>query len=192
MLKLSILLKKYDFDTNFLKRNRINLEEEVVDNLTKSKEKTKELLKLRYTKPKEKVSFITDDVTCKGEWPLCILDTEYRNKIINHLVLKSDQNDFQVIEDYFSNPNIKRIGRESIQNKGFSNLLIERREHLCGAEKSDYKEYVNDDETDVNEDEIHSRKRSYAQYINDDSSNYNVFISGLNSKCSYILKKIKK
>jgi hypothetical protein len=184
LLKLSILLKKYDFDSNFLNRNRKTLEEEVVDNLTKSKEKTKELLKLRSSKPKERVSFISDEMTCKGEWPLCILDTEYRDKIVNHLVLKIDHNDFQVIENYFSNINIKRISRESFKNKGFNNLLIERREHICGAEKSDYKEYVNDDETDVNEDDIHNRKRSYAQYINDDSSNYNLFISGLNSKCN--------
>ena len=54
-LIFSILLKKYDFDNNFFIKNRTNLEVEVIDNLTKSKEKTKKLLELRTNKIKERV-----------------------------------------------------------------------------------------------------------------------------------------
>ena len=184
---MTIMLKKYDFDNKFLNKNRSILEIEVIDNLTKSREKTKELLRTKYKMTKDRLSFVDDDVVCNGEWPICILDTEYRSNIVNHLVLQTRDDNFELNEDYFSNQNINKIDKKVENNcKNFSDILIERRIHICGNKisKSVSGKCEIKNKIDGEEENQVVRKRSYDFYVNNENnSNFNNFISGINTKC---------
>ena len=184
-LIFSILLKKYDFDNNFFIKNRTNLEVEVIDNLTKSKEKTKKLLELRTNKIKERVSFVEVNLECNSEWSICILDTEFRNNIINHLVLRSNKKELKIVEDYFSSQNIHKISK-NIKNdsSNFQNILIERKTHICSPSqslKNQEQEFIFDQEFD---EKIDFRNRSLANFVPEDNMNYSKFIYGINNKCN--------
>ena len=182
----SILLKKYKFDNTFLRKNRASIEVDVLAQLKNSREKTKQINK----KKKERVSFVKEDEICDSKWPICILDINYRNKIMDHLVLRTYESEISLINNYFYDLNRKPVFIINRNNNiNFKNILIERKVHICSSDDKIKEEDLDEDIHELYDfEEKHVfRHRSYGKYIKEDNVNYSNFISNINNKCNSIL-----
>jgi hypothetical protein len=204
----SLLFKKYEFDDTFINNNRASLESEVTDNLRKTKEKTKQLMKQKY-KQNNRVSFVEQGINCDTEWPICIYDTDFKTTIHNFLILKPLNQPVSLMEDYFEVSNNKTKPKKSKTEPtsdyiDFSKLLIERRSHLCesvstkeelckeGENKLFFEEKKKSSGSDLNNQEsqkiLQKRLRSYTSKRKDNNpTEYDKFIFEINSKCKYYL-----
>ena len=136
------MLKKYKFDNTFLRKNRASIEVDVLAQLKNSREKTKQINK----KKKERVSFVKEDEICDSKWPICILDINYRNKILDHLVLRTNESEISLINNYFYDLNRKPVFIINRNNNiNFKNILIERKVHICSSDDKIKEEDLDED-----------------------------------------------
>ena len=196
-LIFSLIFKKYEFDENFINNNRASLETGVVENLRKCKEKSQQLMSLKYKK--SSTGCISNHfIKCNIEWPICLYDTESRSEIINFLVLQPFLKELDLKDDYFENnksySNSGKLSQSSIyntiQNNDYRNLLIERKAHLC--ENLDLNQDIDQDSKMVKKvDEIKKvesecKKSEFPKKIKQSicfTPEYDKFIFEINSKC---------
>jgi hypothetical protein len=108
-----LTLRKFEFDNQFIIKNRMYYEKTVTETLHKrnqerlkdQKSKMIEKLKNNTTRGVKRNSCFNHLIECEKDWPLCIYDTYYKYDIINYLVF-TDTVAFEnvyIIEDYFFN-----------------------------------------------------------------------------------------
>lgn len=74
---------------------------------------------------------------CNPDWPICMFDFTYKNKVPNHFCFKVEANLSIYIQDnYFDSanpPSDKKLYRlrENAENRSLQDMLIERNHHLC-------------------------------------------------------------
>jgi hypothetical protein len=105
-----LILRKFEFDLEFIEKNRLKFRKNTIDNYFKSRmekansDKQKMLHDFEEKKlnPKEwkRNSHFSLKVICNMDWPLCIYDTYYKHDITEFFIFRTiDPPKF--IEDYF-------------------------------------------------------------------------------------------
>lgn len=124
-LKTHLIIKKYEFDQNFLEVNRLEMKDIIIGKINTinetKKDKLKEKIKVRHDK-------------CNQSWPYCIYECNSYYTVIDYLILQPEAlpaiNDDYVNQAYDSNDN--DTSAESSQRLiSFDDVLIERKEHVC-------------------------------------------------------------
>lgn len=117
-MKISILLKKYNFDQKLIELNRNEIGKMIVVKINKTNENKKEKLK-------EKNKLKTEP--CEVDWPFCLYDDDTYT-VMNCLVLQTSKGR-NIIEDYFD----KQIEPStiSLSDIEYDDILIERKRHKC-------------------------------------------------------------
>jgi len=165
-----ISLRKFEFNSNIIERNRIFLEQSTIEHINRIN--THKLNKL-----KERMKIMDEE--CNIDLQICIYDAVATYKVTDHFVYKLSEN-LELIEDYFDNGCInyktyipffeknksrslaakvynytpdktmnsllnynteQHVSPHCIEgiNLTFSNLLIERRRHVCEVTKRNKK-----------------------------------------------------
>jgi hypothetical protein len=125
LLLFNLVLKKFEFDENFINYNKGIIFSYMKKNYMNNILKEKELYKQKIIKINE---------NCDLSFPFCIYDTESKFEIIEFLTFTTNKN-LNIIEDYCENGIYNKDNNESFIieiNKIDSNdLLIERKIHYC-------------------------------------------------------------
>ena len=96
---------------------------------------------------------VKKEINCLDKYPICVKDINYKNDIKDYMILstKNKLNNIEIIDDYFLNENnlknnIKNNKNMNINNNENNNdllneddILIERKNHLCGINIYDFK-----------------------------------------------------
>ena len=96
---------------------------------------------------------VKKEVNCLDKYPICVKDINYKNDIRDYMILSSKNklNNIEIIDDYILNEsnlknNIKNNTNMNINNNENNNdilneddILIERKNHLCGINIYDLK-----------------------------------------------------
>ena len=135
-LQYILLIKKFEFDDEFLNLNRRNF-------IEKKKKMWEKDSKSKIDLIKEKLNDRED--LCNINWPICIYDANIKYQY-NDTVIYRQLNDNNIIEDYFDdeknlkgkryynynediNNNIN--SNNSLNELDFNSILIERKRHFC-------------------------------------------------------------
>ena len=132
-LKYNLILKKYEFNNSFINFNRLFI-------LSEMTEKINQTNRFKLENLKEKIS--ERDEPCDLNWPYCLYDYETYYKIIDHIVLRNNEN-LEIMDNYCENQSkkINNISDNNIVNNvcdedlNFNNVLIERKKHFCENKK---------------------------------------------------------
>ena len=120
-----LIVKKYDFDMDMIKKNRNNLFPKVVEEIRNNGQ---------FIQAKDE-NAVQD---CDTDWPLCAKDTEYRHSITDYFVYKT-LNKPNIITNFYEQNFNRRDACDNV-NKGrckeefYEKLLIERRKHICDSQ----------------------------------------------------------
>ena len=135
-LQYILLIKKFEFDDEFLNLNRRNF-------IEKKKKMWEKDSKSKIDLIKEKLNDRED--LCNINWPICIYDANIKYQY-NDTVIYRQLNDNNIIEDYFDdeknlkgkryynyNEDINNIinSNNSLNELDFNSILIERKRHFC-------------------------------------------------------------
>ena len=132
-LKYNLILKKYEFNNSFINFNRLFI-------LSEMTEKINQTNRFKLENLKEKIS--ERDEPCDLNWPYCLYDYETYYKIIDHIVLRNNEN-LEIMDNYCENQS-KKLNNISDNNTvnnvcdedlNFNNVLIERKKHFCENKK---------------------------------------------------------
>lgn len=132
-----LILRKFEFDTEIINKNRILFEENVIETMFKNKqEKMKkdklkmiESLKNKNEANVRKNSYFHGNEHCCTEWQLCIYDTYYKHDITNFLIFRQLELP-EIIENYFfskSNENCSNRSNYESHNSNEISTLIENK-----------------------------------------------------------------
>ena len=132
-LKYNLILKKYEFNNSFINFNRLFI-------LSEMTEKINQTNRFKLENLKEKIS--ERDEPCDLNWPYCLYDYETYYKIIDHIVLRNNEN-LEIMDNYCENKSkqLNNISDNNIVNNvcdedlNFNNVLIERKKHFCENKK---------------------------------------------------------
>jgi len=119
-----LILKKFDFDEEFINYNRQIIFSHMKYNFENNNNKEKELYKEKLKKIEE---------LCDLTLPLCIYDSESKFKITENLILTTNENlniidDYCDNQDYFNNNDSFKFEISEIDS---DEILIERKTHFC-------------------------------------------------------------
>lgn len=135
-LKYILFIKDFEFNDDFLNINRRKFLLKKKEIWKKENRNKIEKIKLELKNKKE---------LCNRNWPFCLYDPEI-NYQYNDVLIYSQLNPINIIDDYFSsnNKNLKKnvIYHNNIngnENLNFENILVERKPHYC----NDYKKEKN-------------------------------------------------
>lgn len=105
-----LILRKFEFDSQFIERNRLIFGKNIIDNYFKARmdkancDKKKMLIDLKENKinPMEwkRNSYFKIGVSCSIEWPLCIYDTYYKYEITEFFIYRTMEAP-KLLENYF-------------------------------------------------------------------------------------------
>jgi hypothetical protein len=131
-LKYFTILKKFEFNSEILDKNRIILEPAV-------KEYIEKININKQNKLKEKIKAIHED--CDEDWPICVYDSESVYKVYDNFVCRQGSQ-FEIIEDYFSRSSKygKIVGVFKKHKLCYETALVERKIHICLKDKRKKKE----------------------------------------------------
>jgi hypothetical protein len=133
-LLFCIVLKKFEFNSEILNKNRNILEPEVLDNL-------KKINKNKIIKLEERVKNLRDN--CVEDWPICVYDYESVYKVYDFCVYRQAE-EVEILEDYFGHCKFsselvfKSLNKNSSTSKSLNtyySVLIQRKHHVCRKEK---------------------------------------------------------
>lgn len=140
-LKYVLILRKFEFNLDFLNKNRRLLASSIIENIEK-------INATRIVKHKERIKDI--DTECNDTWQYCIYDAESSHKVHEFFVYKAMYSPL-IYEDYFEEKTIKlrryssttaslstRIFSSASVSKyktnsyvDYDTALIERKQHVC-------------------------------------------------------------
>jgi hypothetical protein len=86
-----LVLRKYEFDMEFILKNRKILYPSVYENIAKNNEYRINIIKKKQEEVghnsnyRPRASFVKNLIECNRDWPLCIFDMNYKYKIIEFL-----------------------------------------------------------------------------------------------------------
>jgi len=160
------MLRRFEFDYDFINKGRLVLEPSVFENINKNNlESRNRLLKSQSEDNSmlRKGSYVLPNTLhCNKDWPLCIYDITYKNKIVLFFIISIGEAP-NFIEDYFFKKTHHNRGmvelshynfltkEEETENKDehkyipFKKLIIERRVHKCQEEKNELEHTEKDD-----------------------------------------------
>ena len=148
------MLRRFEFDYDFINKGRLQLEPFVFENINKNNlDSLNRLLKSQTdTDLLRRGSYVmSSTLYCNKDWPLCIYDLNYKNKIVMFFIISIGEKP-NIIENYFFKNTRHNLGmvelpsynfkkeEEEIENKEefkyipFKKLIIERRVHKCNDE----------------------------------------------------------
>ncbi len=132
-LKYNLILKKYEFNNSFINFNRLFILSEMTEKINHNNRFKLENLKGKISER---------DEPCDLNWPYCLYDYETYYKIIDHIVLRNNEN-LEIMDNYCENQS-KKLNNISDNNTvnnvcdedlNFNNVLIERKKHFCENKK---------------------------------------------------------
>lgn len=116
------IIKKFEFDYNFLYKNRAEYEKSVTESILQANKKKIEVLKAQ----KRQASYAKGVVMCQKDWPMCIYDLDYKyNNINNYLVLRRGDRINYVDNYFFNDCNKKPYKCRSSGNIALSSIDLE-------------------------------------------------------------------
>ena len=73
---------------------------------------------------------------CSQDWPICLFDFTYKNKIPNYFCFKVEKNLNDLLDEtYFCDEKIeeRQFGKLSMYNQNhlYQDLMFERNQHIC-------------------------------------------------------------
>jgi len=131
LLTYNLILKKFEFDEEFINYNRQIIFSHMKYNFENNNDKEKELYK-------EKIN--QNEELCDKSMPICIYDTESKFKITENLILTT-YNNLNIIDDYCENDyliNYNDSFKFETSEIDCDELLIERKIHFCDDNRKNF------------------------------------------------------
>ena len=131
LLTYNLILKKFEFDEEFINYNRQIIFSHMKYNFENNNDKEKELYK-------EKIN--QNEELCDKSMPICIYDTESKFKITENLILTTNNN-LNIIDDYCENYyliNYNDSFKFETSEIDCDELLIERKIHFCDDNRKNF------------------------------------------------------
>ena len=131
LLTYNLILKKFEFDEEFINYNRQIIFSHMKYNFENNNDKEKELYK-------EKIN--QNEELCDKSMPICIYDTESKFKITENLILTTNNN-LNIIDDYCENDyliNYNDSFKFETSEIDCDELLIERKIHFCDDNRKNF------------------------------------------------------
>ena len=131
LLTYNLILKKFEFDEEFINYNRQIIFSHMKYNFENKNDKEKELYK-------EKIN--QNEELCDKSMPICIYDTESKFKITENLILTT-YNNLNIIDDYCENDyliNYNDSFKFETSEIDCDELLIERKIHFCDDNRKNF------------------------------------------------------
>ena len=124
LITFNLILKKFEFDEEFINYNRQIIFSHMKSNFENNNDKEKELYIEKINKNEE---------LCDTSLPICIYNTDSKFKIIENLILTTNEN-LNIIEDYCEKDyliNYNDSFKFEASEIDCDELLIERKIHFC-------------------------------------------------------------
>ena len=161
----SFLLKKFEFNEDYLEQARFKFSDIISTNL---EDKNLENIQCKVKPNEEKINNQLTKNCCKI-WPYCLYDGYFENvkTVIPYLIL-THKNNPNVHNDYFfsETSGVKEIVRNSstlsLSDEKMYNIILERRQHYCSEVLEEIKkerETVNTEATETNMDSTTSTQK---------------------------------
>ena len=131
LLTYNLILKKFEFDEEFINYNRQIIFSHMKYNFENNNDKEKELYKDKINQNEE---------LCDKSMPICIYDTESKFKITENLILTT-YNNLNIIDDYCENDyliNYNDSFKFETSEIDCDELLIERKIHFCDDNRKNF------------------------------------------------------
>lgn len=170
------IIKSYDFDYNFLKRNRVEFEKPVIQNVKEKNLERKELQNKNKNKnstssniqTNSQVNFCKINNICSRDWPFCVNNLDEEESSLEFLILQLGEK-INVIENYFFQECFKTNYRRSKsidlkQVKFITNCHNNRKISNNNNKNYNLRRYT--DTNEVDEDSISSSSSSNSQIDN--------------------------
>jgi hypothetical protein len=133
-----LVVRKFEFDLDFICKNRIIFQPAIIENIVKNNEnkirhKNKSFEDEAEVQVLRRASYVKNVAECYPEWPLCIYDNNYKYNVVSFLIFKVHDSP-NIIENYFNVENSQKIVRErdrkNIKNeKQQDKNIIKRNSH---------------------------------------------------------------
>jgi hypothetical protein len=102
-IRFYLILRRFGFDDNFLMKNRINFNANIIETIMKNNEYKIQRLEQEQLDSgnKRRASYVKNtSLECFPDWPLCIYDINYKYNIVEYLVFKTNDAPL-IIENYY-------------------------------------------------------------------------------------------
>lgn len=157
-----LILRRFEFDYDFLIKSRLNLQGPIIESITKNNEN--KVQNPIGSPVRRRASYVNKEMECFRDWPLCIYDLGYKYNVISYLWFRV-HNPPNVIEDYFFDKTNRSKKRKYTQSKKAMNMKIPRKKSKSSdIRKVKFEDINNNKHKDKPKSTDHSPKNSDVNY----------------------------